>query len=70
MLRGKDVGWMIFESHAHYDDKQFDFDRDEFFDGKYKMSVSFFLNSGQYATMVLKQLMMRLEQEYEKVKLR
>lgn len=47
-----------------------DFDRDEFFDGKYKMSVSFFLNSGQYATMVLKQLMMRLEQEYEKVKLR
>ena len=38
---------MIFDSHAHYDDKQFDKDRDELLRSMNKNGVDFILNSGE-----------------------
>ncbi len=38
---------MIFDSHAHYDDKQFDKDRDELLSSMNKNGVDFILNSGE-----------------------
>ncbi len=46
MLRGKDVGRMIFESHAHYDDKQFDFDRDELLSSMQSSGIGRIINVG------------------------
>ena len=38
---------MIFDSHAHYDDRQFDTDRDELLTSMHKNGVDFILNSGE-----------------------
>ncbi len=38
---------MIFDSHAHYDDKQFDKDRDALLSSMNKNGVDFILNSGE-----------------------
>ncbi|MCI1931532.1 MAG: TatD family hydrolase [Clostridia bacterium] len=38
---------MIFDSHAHYDDEQFDSDRDELLLSLHKNGVDFIMNSGE-----------------------
>ena len=38
---------MYFDSHAHYDDKRFDDDRDELINDMYNNGVNYILNSGQ-----------------------